>query len=296
MVLFPPIFKRMRKRTVLFYFFVLLSSASGQEVWHYLDNGQIRIGINRSAGAGVGWFSESGRDRNLLNRFDYGRYLQQSWYGSPDGSKWSGKPWVWNPVQVGGWQGKAAKVLDFKMDESRIFARTTPRHWAAENEIEEVQFEEEITLHDYVARIHFSMKYTGKTAHSIHDQELPAMFVNPEYSNLHFIKPGDSKPHSIRPGWPNERYQIFNEWVAYLDENGRGIGIHVPGIKTITCYRSAGDKKNRDKGACSYVAPIKRMEIKPGFHYEYDVYLTIGTLPEIRHRFAEIRKKANTGN
>jgi hypothetical protein len=92
------------------------------------------------------------------------------------------------------------------------------------------------------------------------------------------------------PGWPNERYEIAQPWVAYLDESGRGIGVLVPGVETITCYRAAGDPNNRNKGACSYVAPIRRMEITPGFTFQYRVYLTLGTLPEIRSRFAELLK------
>lgn len=284
----------MRKLAASLIGIAFLSSASAgvKETWRFLDNGIIRIGVNESAGAAVGWFSESGRDLNLLNHFDYGRYLQQSWYGESDGSSWNGKPWIWNPVQAGSWKGIPARVLDFECRGNRIFARSIPRHWAGGNEIRKMFFEESITLSGHLAKIHFTAAYRGTVTHPIHDQELPAVFVNPDFSNLCFIKAGESAPQSIRPGWPNERHQIAGGWVAYLDERGRGLGIDVPGTKMITCYRAPGDKNNRAKGACSYVAPVSQMEIKPGFHYEYDVYLTIGTLPEIRHRFLEIRTQS----
>lgn len=35
-------------------------------------------------------------------------------------------------------------------------------------------------------------------------------------------------------------------------------------------------------GGCSYFAPIKQFAITPGFVYEYDVYLIIGRVDEIR--------------
>ena len=52
-----------------------------QEHWVFLDNGHVRIGINKDAGGSVGWFSKSRSGENLLNTFDHGRYVQQSYYG-----------------------------------------------------------------------------------------------------------------------------------------------------------------------------------------------------------------------
>lgn len=69
-----------------------------QDGWAYLDNGQVRLGIDLRAGASIGWFSRSdtgagqGSADNLLNAYDVGRYVQQSYYGDPDGSDWNGKP------------------------------------------------------------------------------------------------------------------------------------------------------------------------------------------------------------
>ncbi|NRB76080.1 MAG: hypothetical protein HRU46_17100, partial [Verrucomicrobiales bacterium] len=98
----------------------LSAEPTSQEEWTYLDNGTIRIGVNRSAGATLGWFSLSQVDFNYLNRFDLGRYLQQSWYGDEDGSDWNGKPWRWNPVQGGNWQYVPAEVTSFETEEFRL--------------------------------------------------------------------------------------------------------------------------------------------------------------------------------
>ena len=273
-----------------------VAGPTGNETWDFLDNGEIRIGVNRNAGAAIGWFSESGREENILNRFDYGRYLQQSWYGNKDSSDWNGKPWRWNPVQGGNWTGLGARVSSFTSDKNLLSATTVPRHWASGEEITDVEFTQKIQLDGDIAIIDFTMRYSGKKSHSIHDQELPAVFVDARYSRLHYLHPDDKggdPPRVSEPAFPNERLQIREPWIAWLDKDDRGIGILVPdiGLNTVTCYRAPGNPKNRNKGACSYAAPIKRIAITPGFEFHYRVYLTIGTLAEIRHRFHEIQTK-----
>jgi hypothetical protein len=282
-------------------FFALLSLfgslvsavATEPEEWVYLDNGKIRLGVNKSGGAAIGWLSESGRDSNVLNRYDLGRYVQQSWYGAEDGSDWNGKPWRWNPVQGGNWENAPAELTTFSAEENVIESVSVPVHWATGELLREVTLRQKIQLLDFIVRIDYEMEYTGTVTHPLQDQELPAVFVDPAYPNLHFIAPGETEPKTIVPGWPNERYEIAQPWVAYTDASDRGIGVLVPGIETITCYRAEGDLNNRAKAACSYVSPIQRMVIAPGFSHRYTVYLTLGTLPEIRHRFAEEMKKSD---
>ena len=55
--------------------------------------------VNMDAGGSIGWFSHSHTSANLLNAFDHGRYVQQSYYGDPDGSAWNDKPWRYNPLR-----------------------------------------------------------------------------------------------------------------------------------------------------------------------------------------------------
>jgi len=279
-------------RLVVILLLSTLAHAAEPEEWTYLDNGKLRLGVNRSGGAAIGWLSESGRDENVLNRFDLGRYVQQSWYGEKDGSDWNGQAWRWNPVQAGNWQNTPAKVTAFSATPATIAATTIPVHWATGKLLEEVLMNAKIELRDHLVRIEFSMHYTGVKTHPVQDQELPAVFVDAAYPNLRFFAPGDTEPRSLVPAWPNERYEIAQPWVAYTGANDRGIGVLVPGIETITCYRAEGDPNNRQKGACSYVAPVKQIAITPGFQHRYIVYLTLGTLPEIRHRFAEALKES----
>ena len=76
----------------------------------YINNGIVQLGIDLDRGGGVFHFSNKKTKKNLLNHFDNGRLIQQSYYGEMDGTTWDGRAWRWNPVQGGGWQGPGAQV------------------------------------------------------------------------------------------------------------------------------------------------------------------------------------------
>jgi len=260
----------------------------------FLDNGHIKVGVKKSSGAGIAWLSASGSERNLINHFDRGRLVQQSYYGKEDGSLWGKQPWRYNPVQGGDWRGKGAKVLELKAEKTSLYAKTLPRHWASGKELEETSMEQRIELKDDVVHIRYAFKYSGEETHPEHDHEIPAVFVQPDLNTLVLYdgeKPwSDGELHRSQPGWPNESRKMTEHWAAYIDKEDFGLGAYVPVADQLTCYRF-GDG-NAKKGACSYFAPLTKFAIKPGLEWEYDVYLTIGTSAEIRKRFVDIAAKA----
>ena len=128
---------------------ITLAKPIGKEAaedWVYLDNGQIRLGALKTSGAAIGYLVLSGSTRNLLNHIDHGRLVQQSYYGDPDGSMWDKKPWRWNPVQGGDWQGGSSKLLEIRAERTALYAKIQPRHWAACVELPDVTMEERIEL------------------------------------------------------------------------------------------------------------------------------------------------------
>ena len=64
-------------------------SATVPTGWSYLDNGQVKIGVNVGHGAAIGVLEVDGK--NVLNNADNGRYLQQSYYGKDIGGSWNGE-------------------------------------------------------------------------------------------------------------------------------------------------------------------------------------------------------------
>ena len=260
--------------------------------WEYLDNGRVRVGIDKSRGACIGFFAESATGRNLLNHYDEGRFIQQSYYGAADGAKWNGKPWVYNPIQGGHHKGKRSRLLEFNRDNKKktISAKIQPLSWASGVSCPEAIMGVTISLDGSLAKIRFRMDYTGKDQSVVRDQEMPAVFVDAELPNLVYSEDGKLKRRV--PGWPNQRGKATESWVAYLDDKDWGIGICTPGTETFTCYRFKGDGKTGPTGsACSYVAPLRRFSLQKGLSVDYEVILTIGSLAEIRERFALLRRE-----
>jgi len=259
----------------------------------YLENDQVRIGVDLGSGGGIFYFSQKSPERNLLNHFDKGRFIQQSYYGVADGSDWNKKPWRWNPVQGGGWKGEPAKVLEFSNKGGTLYVKTRPKHWATGEDINDAVMEEWIALRGNVAAVHFKFTYTGTTSHPASHQELPAFFADYALPNLTFYngnKPwiGAELTQKV-PGFPNEGARADESWAAYVDDAGWGIGAYFPDKIHLTTYRAKGDGKAGPVGsACSYFAPVETIAITPGFIHEYDLFITIGDVAKIREAFRTI--------
>ncbi len=284
-------------RIVLFIFLAQLAMIAAPrghaaDDWSFLDNGQVRIGVRTNSGACIGFFSLHSPERNLLNHHDHGRFVQQSYYGERDGSIWDKQPWRWNPVQGGNWQGKPATLLAFTNDGRAIHGRSVGKHWATGAELPEVVFEETITLIGRVAHVRYRMSYTGTKSHPVASQELPAVFMDYALTNL--VAYSGAQPwtggalHRRVPGWPNESALMTENWAGYFDERDRGLAVFVPGMTNLTCYRYAGPPGPNGDG-CSYLAPVKNMAITPGMVFEYDVFLAIGSVSEVRETFHQLK-------
>jgi hypothetical protein len=261
--------------------------------WQFLQNADIRLGVKLTSGGAIGWASLAGSDRNLIDHFDRGRLLQQSWYGDPDGSRWGDKPWVWNPVQGGDYRGAPARLLERRLEGETFYAKTLPKHWATGADVPEMTFEEWLTLDGPLARLRFRMTYAGTQTHAERDQEIPALFVDRQFGTLvTYDGPAPwtgAPPKRLSPGFPNEYVDCTEPWAAWVDDRDWGLGLYVPRATRLTCYRVG---QPGEPGSCSYAAPLVRLAIAPGTVFEYDAFLTIGTLAEIRDRFTRQRNLA----
>ncbi len=257
----------------------------------FIDNGKVKLGVDLGSGGSICWFSELPADRNLLNHADRGRFIQQSYYGKPDGSIWGDKPWRWNPVQGGDYKGKPATLLEVKETAGTLYLRSIPVNWAGGQDLPECRMEEWITLAGPVAQIRFRFTYKGKETHPSTHQELPAVFMDYALTDLVYYagtKPWTDEPISKdRPGWPNESRAPTENWAGFVGADGRGLGVLFPGTDRITTYRHPGPA-GPTGGGCSYFAPIRTLTITPDFSFEYHAYLTIGTAAEMRARFKPI--------
>lgn len=269
---------------------------AAEEGWEYLDDGVLRLGINERAGAAIGWLSKSGSERNLLNTFDVGRYIQQSYYGDPDGTDWNGKPWTYNPVQGGSWKNEASVLLESKREGGKYYAKTRPRHWASGVLLEEVLLEQWIRLEKGLVRMRFKMTYSGTATFKPRHQEMPALFVDAALETMVICPEGveawkGADLRRLQPGFPNEYAKVSEPWAAWVDAEDRGVGILFPGTTRLTCYRV---RQGHAKADCSYLAPIRTLALTPGVVVEYEVVIGLGTVEELRKRFGEEAKREET--
>ena len=257
--------------------------------WTYLENESFRLGVHRTSGATIGYLSRRESTENILNHYDQGRFIQQSYYGDADGSRWKGKPWRLNPVQGGSWQGSRPKLLELTSGKTRLYSRSLPLHWATGRLLPEFELEQWIELHKTHIHLRFRMTYRGERTHAARHQELPAVFVNPAFGTLVFYEgqePWTGKPLTrVSPGPGNAYADLSEHWAAYLNKDGFGLGVFVPIARRMTYYHFRGAMNS----SCSYLAPIKTFALKPSLQVDYDAYLCLGSASEIRSRFTALQ-------
>lgn len=260
------------------------------EDWAYLDNGKIKLGVRRSSGAAIAFLAPSGSTRNLLNDYDRGRLVQQSYYGNRDGSAWVKQPWRYNPVQGGDYQGKGSRLLELRFNKTTLYSKSVPLHWATGEELSECVMEQWITLKDEIVHVRFQMTYSGATTHDARHQEIPAIFVDASLATLVTYTgnapwTGAALTHH-NPGPKNEYIPIPENWVAYVDAQNFGVGAYVPIATEATCYRYRGDAGSE----CSYVAPIATFALKPSLIFTYSAYFALGSPQQLREKFFAVSR------
>jgi len=139
------------------------------------------------------------------------------------------------------------------------------------------------------------MTYTGPSNGPVAHQELPAVFIVREYENLTFYGgpmawTEDSFSNFV-PGFDNGYDFRHEQWSAFLNNSGWGMGVYTPETTYQTRYRRPENSGGNEGWGCSYFAPLGAFAITSNdFSYQYDVYLTIGVTNEIRETFDDIRK------
>jgi hypothetical protein len=263
------------------------------------------VGIDAAAGGGLCHLSlrtpqNSFGGRNLLNAYDKGRYLQQSYYGDEDGSDWNGKPWRWNPVQGGSWQNKPARVLVCGHAQGRqLTAASQPRNWAGQELLSDclmttaVRFlaEDPHLIHVRMTFAYGSGGGRGGRAHASRTQEVPAVFVDRrlglELAFYDGAEPWTGKPlRREKPGSPppNSYYNTAERFAAWVNENNVGLGVFVPIATGLTAYRVGPDRSDKPSDTSYFALTVERAMV-PGETFSYDCYVAAGPMPEIRAAF-----------
>lgn len=245
---------------------------------------------------------------NLINRFDPGRLVQQSYYGTDkyDTGIFMDNVWRYNPVQGGNQFGDASKIVDLRIDENSIYIKCRPLDWAKEKEF--------ITPSYMEATYKFEGKLVKATCRFVDfsgypeaesDQELPAFYCIEPFNE--FVYYGGDKPWTNgdlteEPQlifWPDAGYPKFKSlehWAAFKGEfdDSFGIGVYVPNQTEFLSgvfNRETTTNIEPDKdGPTSYIAVVEHRKFQSFAPSQYDFYLTTGDTQEIRNNFKTIEK------
>ncbi|MBI1373783.1 MAG: hypothetical protein GC159_13750 [Phycisphaera sp.] len=267
----------------------------------YLDNGEIRIGVDLNLGGAITYLAPSKQpDNNLVNSFDYGRQIQMSYYSGPVpyavGDKQPAPNWRhigWNPIQSGDDHGHRSRVIDQRNDGRELYVKCVPMHWPLDNVPAQCTFETWITLNGPAAHIlsRINNARVDTTQYEARGQELPAVYVNAPYHRL-MSYTGDKPftndalsrmtytPTAQRP-WT--MWFATENWAAQVDDHDWGLGVW-----NADCVRFGGGFSGRPgPGGPSdvntgYIAPHRREILDHNIIQEYRYALILGKLDAIR--------------
>ncbi|MGH2643597.1 MAG: hypothetical protein ACRDE2_06595, partial [Chitinophagaceae bacterium] len=270
----------------------------------YLENNEIRVGVNLDLGGSITYLSPSSKDENLINNFDRGRQVQMSFYGGPnpympDGQQpnpfW--KMLGWNPIQSGDYAGNRSKVIDYKQSSTEIYVKCIPMQWPLNNVPCNCTFESWIRLskNTVLVKSRLNNKRKDSAQYEGRSQELPAIYTNAPYSELVTYQgpnpfqhdtvshiQNENIPGSGRIDWAS--WQATENWAATLDKNNWGLGVWHPGAQRFKggFFGKKGSPGNSFDKPTAYIAPVFDEILDRNIVYTYNYVLILGTLGEIR--------------
>jgi len=259
----------------------------------YLDNGTIKIGVDLARGGTITYLANIADGRDIVNNYDLGREIQQSYYSGPipfEGANWSGSDWSWNPVAAGDKCGSISEVLEWSNDGGSIYVKRIPKQWGLCNVASECIMEEWIRLEGNVAivRCKLTNNRSDTTFYPAYNQELPAVYTNYPFRFLYSYT-GDTpftnapltliaNPSGNAPPWAY--YNPTEYFSALVDDTNWGLGLYNP----IVQLHAGGYHSNANMPASTgYIAPIRKEHLDHNIVYEYEYYLILDSLENIRN-------------
>ena len=274
----------------------------------YFENERYRVGVELCWGGGLSYLEDKKCPVeglvNILNNFDTGRLIQQSYYGTGDPpyvrGEFMGNSWVYNPVQGGDRGNHKSKLIDARVSENEVYVKCRPRDWGHDGGTTYSYMENWYKLDgDYLVVDNRFVDFSGWN-HPKNGQEVPA-FYTVSYLNNYYWYDGDQpwtdgelSVKSDLPFWPDDwPYCTFRPkagntetWSAFVDDDGYGLGLYTPNITRTIAGRHAYDgSKDPAAASCNYIAPLKAVKLQCFKPVEYSYLITAGQLSEIRERF-----------
>lgn len=266
-------------------------------------DGQIKVDSN----AEERYNAKSVNDNvNLINRYDPGRLVQQSYYGTMeyDFGIFMENDWRYNPVQGGNQFGDASKIVDLKITDNSVYIKCRPLDWAKEKEFITPSYME-ATYSIENGAVHGKCRFVDFSGYpeAESSQEIPAFYCIEPFNNFVYYKgdnPWKNEPLTNEPDlifWPDAGYPKFynkENWAAFTGEfeDSFGIGIYVRGeeefLSGVFNRETTDSEDPSTDDPTSYIAITKTRIFRSFEPFEYEYYLATGNTTEIRETFKNI--------
>lgn len=245
------------------------------------SDGDVKIGINYGEREGAQLVSDS---VNLINIFDKGREVQQSYYADLDVENGyergvyilqNRQDWPYNPVQGGDQDNNSSQIIDYRVENNLLYVKTRAMDWGHHNSTTKSYMENWYTLQDDVLIVkNRFVDWNGFTGEypSI-SSEMPAVYFAQALDTFvtydgttPWTGAGLDKQKGLG-SWADEdgSYRTNNpseEWFAWVNEDDFGVGMYVPGVSMLASGRtvetaSASERLNSN-AADSYMLTSAR--------------------------------------
>lgn len=263
------------------------------------DPEKIALGFNMNAGGAIGSLLYKGRE--MVDRTDYGRYIQLSFYDGNDHYRPMGNDpygqWGWNPIQAGSKAGGGvtvgAKVLEYRTGEGGVYIKAQGIEWGKNREDSDVIFETWAWQRVGYFEIYTRATHTGKDAHGPATQEFPAAYFAKSLTQMYSYfgtapftgGPISELEHVAREGeiagmdscpfvYPTEN------WAAFTGGDQVGLILAVPPQPYLEGRWNFC--RLYDIPPVGYIGPIAYFDVSPGTAREITYYLVPGPIESAR--------------
>jgi hypothetical protein len=285
-----------------------------------LKNTQLHLKQDLAHGGAISYISEANRSRNLVNNADEGRYIQQSYYAGTsidrqeEGQSPNWSPWPWNPIQCGDYAGNRAQILEARQTADSTYIKCIPMQWDMDGKYAEAEMEQWTSLNGNVITVR--CRLTCRRTDNIYgeglprDQEIPAVYPISALNNLYAYfgdVPFTGAPIAnteviqLESGFwgrytPDDGNFSTEKWMAFVDDNGWGMGVYSPQATQFLAGRYGQAGKESTSPSTGYIAPLRVEALMKNSVTEYEYYLVVGTLDEIRAKIYQMHNSLTSLN
>lgn len=268
-----------------------------------IENGTLRVGIDLTKGATITWLSSDKHAGNMVNLYDPGRLIQQSYYAgkpldrkaegqSPPSSPFNWSPWTWNPIQGGGVSSWARTSEFSRTDNETLYAVTVPKLWDMPDEEAAATIRQWTSFEPgmpnvVVVTCEFESKRTpgDRWGPAVpRHQELPALYFIRKLSNvMSYLGKGQWRDEVQPPGPPWGKCDPPLKTVALVNEDGYGVAVFSPGSTEPWNFgpHLTGLSDDPYGEPCMHLAPIAKVAFEPRATYRYRYWMMLGTKDEL---------------